>query len=202
MWHLFCGCLMFLSLLLLFLLCSCSLGILLIVHLGYLHCCRTSSRCFNCSSSSLELEHTALALWVRVLITLYLHVRLWWLSHWRYRSVWVGFLWTLVVKFPSSWGVTRVSRKGMEPSCLGSSVVNWMAGSTELMCCRNSSLLDCFNMTNVSSICLFYHLGGFTVVVRALSSKNSMYILATTGLTGDPNAAPWVCSWNWPWNRK
>ena len=62
------------------LLFSCSFSILLMAHFGYLQCCRTSSRCFNSSSSSLELEHTALPQCVRVLITLYLQARLWWLS--------------------------------------------------------------------------------------------------------------------------
>ena len=194
MWHLFCVVLVFLSLLLLFFFCSCSLRIFWMAHLGYLHCVRTSSRCFNSSFSSWELEHTALALCVRVLITLYLQARLWWLSHCRYWSVWVGFLYTLVVNVPSSWGVTKMSKKGIEPSCLCSSVVNCMAGSTEFMCCRNSSLLFCCKMTNVSSTNLFHHLGGFTAVVRALSSKNSIYKLDTTGLTGDPIAAPWFCS--------
>ena len=48
--------------------------------------------CFSSVLSSSELEHTALALCVRVLITLNLQARLWWLSHWRYKSVCVGFL--------------------------------------------------------------------------------------------------------------
>ena len=53
-----------------------------------------------------------------------------------------------------------MSKKGMEPSCFCSSVVNCMAGSTEFMCCRNSYFLSCFKMTNVSFINLFHHLGG------------------------------------------
>ena len=77
-------------------------------HFGYLYLERTSWRCFSSLSSSLEFEHTALALCVRVLITLYLQARLWWLSHWRYKSVWVGFLYILVVRVPSSCGVTSV----------------------------------------------------------------------------------------------
>ena len=133
--------------------------------------CRTSCRCSDSYSSSLELEHTALTLCLRVLITLYLQARLWWLCHWRYRSVWVGFLEILVVKVPSSWGVTIVSGKGMEPSCFASSVLNWMDASTELMCCRNSSLYDCFNMAIVSSTYPFHHLGWSSADVRALSSK-------------------------------
>ena len=136
LWHLFCMD-MFLSFFLLFLL-SWSLRIFWKAHLGYLHCVRAPSRCFNSSFSSWELEQTAFALCVRVSITLYLQARLWWLSHCRYWSIWVGFLYTFDVNVPSSWGVTRMSKKGMELSCFCSSVVNCMAGSTEFICCRNS----------------------------------------------------------------
>ena len=59
-----------------------------------------------------------LSLCVRDLITLYFAARLWLLSHWGYRSVWVGFLYTFVVKVPSDWGVTNMSKKEMEPSGL------------------------------------------------------------------------------------
>ena len=58
------------------------------------------------------------------------------------KSVWVGFLYILVVRVPSVCGVNSVSRNGMEPSGLFSSTVNMMKGSTELMCCKNSSLFD------------------------------------------------------------
>ena len=64
------------------------------------------------------------ALCVKVLITLYLAAKLWFLSHGRYRSVCVGFLYTPMVKVPSASGVMMVSRKGMEPSSLASSTVN------------------------------------------------------------------------------
>ena len=40
--------------------------------------------------------------------------------------MWVGFLYTLVVKVPSFCGGTSVSRNGMEPSSLVSSVVKLM----------------------------------------------------------------------------
>ena len=73
------------------------------------------------------------ALCDRVLITLYLAAILWLLSHGRYRSVCVGFLYTPIVKVPSACGLMVVSRKGMEPSSLASSTVNWMEGSTVLM---------------------------------------------------------------------
>ena len=57
--------------------------------------------------------------------------------------MWVGFLYIFVVKVPSDWGVTTVSKKGMEPSGLTSSTVNWMEVSTVLMCQKNTSLCDC-----------------------------------------------------------
>ena len=56
------------------------------------------------------------ALCERVLIRLYLTAILWLLSHGRYRSVWVGFLHTPIIKVPSASGLMMVSRKGMEPS--------------------------------------------------------------------------------------
>ena len=80
------------------------------------------------------------ALCERVLITLYLAAILWLLFHGRYRSVWVGFLYTPTVNVPSASGLMMVSRKGMEPSSFASSTVNWVDGSTVYMCWRNSSL--------------------------------------------------------------
>ena len=70
-------------------------------HLGYLHSLRTFSRCCNSLFNNFGVEHVVLALCVRVLITLYFDARLWLLSHCRYRSVWVGFLYTFVVNVPS-----------------------------------------------------------------------------------------------------
>ena len=56
----------------------------------------------------------------------------------------------------------------MEPSGLVSSVLNMMEGSTELMCCKNSSYYDCRSMTKVSSIYFFHNLGGISADVMAL----------------------------------
>ena len=77
---------------------SCYLvwGGLFIADLGYLHLIRTSCRWCNSSVCSWGVEHTALALCVRVLTTLYLNAMLWWLSHCKYKSVCVGFLYTPV----------------------------------------------------------------------------------------------------------
>ena len=83
---------------------------------------------------------------VKILNTLYLTDRLWWLSQCKYWSVWVGFLYTVVDKFLSYSGVTWVSRKGIDPSGLVSSVINWIWRSMELMFSRKwflcSSFLD------------------------------------------------------------
>ena len=129
-------------------------------HLGYLHWVRAFLRCsFSCLSNS-GLLHTVLALWERVLITLNLAERLWWLSHCRYWSVWVGFLYTVMDRPPFSSGFTIVSEKGMEPSSLLSSTVNFMAGSTLLMCWRKSCLLTSLWMTKLSSTNLCQNLGG------------------------------------------
>ena len=48
-------------------------------------------------------------------------------------------------------GVTLVSRKVMEPSVPGSSTLNCMLGSCELMWCSNCWLCFAFWMTRVSS---------------------------------------------------
>ena len=42
------------------------------------------------------------------------------------------------------------------------------------------------NLHKMSSTYLFHYLGGFTADVMALRSNDSIYELATMGLTGDP----------------
>ena len=49
-------------------------------------------------------------------------------------SVWVGFLYILVVKVPSDWDIANMSKKGMGPSGLAFSTVNWMEVSCVLIC--------------------------------------------------------------------
>ena len=116
--------------------------ILLRAHTGYLHfvsaVCRWSSSCFN----SWGFEQMVLALWCRVPITLYLDGNVWWLSQCRYRSVCVGFLYTVVLRLPSSFGITNMSRKGMDPSSLWSSLVNCICWSMELMSSKKALLCD------------------------------------------------------------
>ena len=145
----------------------CCWKIFLIAHFGYLHSPSTSSRCCNLLLSKCGVEQMVCALCVKVLITLYLADKLWLLSHGRYKSVWVGFLYTPMVQVLSVFGVMMVSKKGMEESSLDSSTVNWMEGSIELMCLRNSSLCYWCWITKVSSTYLFHILGG-AVLLRWL----------------------------------
>ena len=119
----------------------CLMLALVRAHSGYLHHLRVSLRWSSSSFSRCLLEQTVLALCFKVLITLNLAARWWWLFHYKYWSVCVGFLYTDVNREPSSCGITIVSRKGMDPSVLASSVVKWMCGSTLLMCSGN---LACF----------------------------------------------------------
>ena len=98
-----------------------------------------------CSSSSCSfVEHTSLALWNSVLMTLYLLDMAWWLSHCRYWLVWVGFLYTVVNRLPSLCGVTTVSKKGIALSALMFSAVNFMFSSIELMCWKKLFFALCF----------------------------------------------------------
>ena len=53
-----------------------------------------------------------------------------------------GFLLTPVLNVPSACGVMIVSKNGMEPSALDSSIVKWTEGSTELVCLKNPYLCD------------------------------------------------------------
>ena len=108
--------------------------------------------------------------------------------------MWVGFLYTVVSRLPSSLGVIKTSRNGMEPSDLASSFVNWMFGSREFRCCRKLSICDDFMMVKVSSTNLLQNDGGFCADCMALVSRSSIYRLATIGLMGEPIAAPSCCS--------
>ena len=130
---------------------------------------------------------------MRVLITLYLRARLWWLSHRRYKSVWVGFLYTLVIRVPSFCGVMSVSRNDMEPSGLVSSVVNMMAGSTELICCKNSFhvIAVVWQKCNLHIFSIFWE---GSLLMLWPCSNDSIDKLATIHVTGDPMAVPLVCS--------
>ena len=188
-----------LFLLLLFLLLVVDVGlfnfifILFRAHVGYLQVERAlyrwSSSCFNNWGS----EQMVLALWSRVPITLYLDGSVWWLSHCRYKSVCVGFLKTVLLRLPSSSGITNTSRNGRDPSSLCSSQVNWICWSTELMWSKKAILCDDSRIVNVSSTYLLQKEGGWGDVLMAFFSNSSIKRLATIGLMGEPMAAPSCC---------
>ena len=67
-----------------------------------------------------------------------------------------------------------VSRKGMEPTGLVSSVVNCVKGLMELMYFRNLSLCTVFCMTKVSSTYLLHTLEGLFDVLITLVSESSI----------------------------
>ena len=74
--------------------------------------------------------------------------------------MWVGFQNTDILRLPSSLGVTKMSRNGIDPSSLTSSQVNLMFWWMELRCCRKLFLSSFFIMVNVSSTNLFHNVGG------------------------------------------
>ena len=123
---------------------------------GYLHFVRTFYRQSSSCCNSWGLGHIVLVLWCRVSTTLYFDDIVWWLSHCKYKSVWVGFLYTVVLRLLSCYSVTRISKKGMEPSVLESWLENWMLWSMELMWYREFLLCVHLMTVNISSAYLFH----------------------------------------------
>ena len=167
---------------------------LLMAQLGYLHLTKASLRCCNSSFKSSDVVQTVLALWVSVPMMLYFAERLWWLSHCKYWSVWVGLQLHLMLRELSASGLTKVSRKGIAPFSWLPLTVNFIAGSILFIWSRKSCLWACCWMTQVSSTNLYQNLGGWEADLSASLSKCSMHKFATIGLTGDPIAAPSTCS--------
>ena len=100
------------------------------------------------------------ALCVRVPMTLYITERLWWLSHCKYWSVWVGLQYTVMGKELSASGLTKIPRKGIDLFSWLPSTVNLIAGSIFLKWSKNNCLWDCCWMTKVSYTNLNQCLGG------------------------------------------
>ena len=105
--------------------------ILFRAHVGYWHFFKAWCRCSSSFCSNCVLELMVCALCCNVPMTLYLDDKGWWLPHCRYKSVWVGFLYTDVLRLPSLPGDTSISRKGMAPSSLWFSAVNCICWSME-----------------------------------------------------------------------
>ena len=130
--------------------------ILFRAQVGYLHFFKAEVRCCSSLFRCCGEEHMVLALCSKVPITLYFAGMLWWLSHCRYKSVWVGFLYTVVSNLPSFPGMMRMSKKGIEPSSLDSLQVNLMLLSMELRCCSRESLWAFLMIMKESSTNLFH----------------------------------------------
>ena len=97
-------------------------SIISIAHDGYLQLVMTSLKiCFSVLSSS-GLDNTVLAICGKVLMTLYLASMWLWLSHCKYWSTWVGFLYMLVISVQLCSGVTNVSKNGTDLSALVASL--------------------------------------------------------------------------------
>ena len=111
--------------------------ILLRANAGYLHFVSALYRCSSSCCNNWGVEQMVWVLWWRVPITQYLDGIVWWLSHCKYKSVWVCFLYTVALRLPSSFGVISMSKNGVEPSSVESLLVNWMYWPIELMWSKN-----------------------------------------------------------------
>ena len=143
----------------------------------------------NSSFKSPGVVQTDLALWVSAPMTLYLAHSLWWLSHFKYCSVWVGLWHIHILRELSVSGLTNVSRKGIAPFYWLLLTVNFILGSMLLMWFKKSCFWACSSMTQVSSTNLYQYLGGYEADLSASPSKPSMYRLATIRPTIDSMAA-------------
>ena len=124
-------------------------------HAGYLHLVSVYFKCSSFCWNSSGLEQMVWALWWSEPTTLYLDDTIWLLSLCKYRSVCVHFLYTVVLRLPSSFGDIKMSKRGMEPSCLDSSLVDSMCRSMVFRCSKKLVFCDYFLMENMSSTNLF-----------------------------------------------
>ena len=114
-------------------------------------------------------------------------------SWWHY-ICWIWYEWASCILWLTDFHHFLVSRKGMDPSALVVSAVNFIFSSIELMWLKNSSLCCASKMTKVSSTNLFHRLEGCGADSRASISNFSIKMWATMGLSGDCIAAPSTCS--------
>ena len=175
--------------------------ILWIAHLGYVHLTKASLRSCNSSLRRSGVVQTVLALWVSEPITLYLAEWLWWLSHCKYWSVWVGLWHTFMLRELSASGLTKVSRKGIAPFCWLPSKVTFYCWIYTVNMVQKKLLLGLL----LDDPCVIHklnqYLEGLEAVLRASLSKCSIYRLATIGLISNPIATPSTCSKNLSWKE-
>ena len=80
-------------------------------------------------------------------------------------------MYTLVFKLPSSLMVTRASKKGMEPSLLLASFVNWILSSMVFKWLKKLSSCIFWMITNVSSTNLLQKVGGVVLCLWFVSQR-------------------------------
>ena len=119
----------------------------------------------------------------------------WWEIKCKCLSVCIGFLKTVTLRVLSSLHVRLVSRKGREPGIFLQLHGEFDGGAYLVeMAEQGLHSIPLHFMQHVSSTYHFQNLGLEGTNSRASSSKNSMYRLATTAETGEPMAAPSLCS--------
>ena len=126
---------------------------------GYFYLVSACFICFSSSCNNSGLEQMVLALWCSEPTTLYFDDTVWLLSPCKYRSVCVGFQYTVVLRLPSSFGITKMSKKGMVPSSLDSSLVNYICSSMLLRWSRKLVFWDDLMIVKVSSTNYFQNWG-------------------------------------------
>ena len=89
-------------------------------------------------------------------------------------------------------GVNLVSRNRMDPSVSGSSTVNCMLGSCELMWCSSCVLCSVLWITRVSFTNLSQRQGVWGSA-KGFDFKLLHEQVGNEGLMGEPMASPWTC---------
>ena len=104
----------------------------------------------------------------------------------------------LILRFDK--GVMIVSKKGMEPSGLVCSTVNWSAQCIMKMCCSRFSLSYVCCMIKVSPKYLFHHLSGFSTVLQDMIKVFYIYF-GYCGANWGSHGHPFICFRTFPETR-
>ena len=132
-----------------------------------------------------ELEQRVMAQCVKVLMTPNLAARLWYMSSCKYRSVWVGFLFTAVVRELPGCSITKVSneRNGPNSSCFFLCEIDVWVHAVYVF--KECVLLWGFCGHKILSTYHFQTLGGCLGVFWSLSQSPPWRGCPLWGLMGD-----------------